>query len=68
MIKLHARTQKVALARIDITKAVIEICAREQLTFVESMQALADTIQSLAKWNLRRERHPKKPAEPADLE
>lgn len=62
----HPRTQKVRLARLDIERAVLEISEREGLTFVETVQALADTLQLLGKHALRSERHPRNPNKGAD--
>lgn len=64
----HKRTQKVAMAKLAIERAIIEIADREGLTFVETVQALAECLDRTAKYALRAERHPKDPDKPADLE
>lgn len=65
-MKQHPRTQMVAMAKFSIARAVMEIVDREGLTFVETMQALSETVDRLAKHALREERHPRDPDKGAD--
>jgi hypothetical protein len=62
----HPRTHRVAMAKFDIERAVLEIVDREGLTFIELVQALTATIDRASKYALRRERHPEHPDKPAD--
>lgn len=54
----HARTKTVQLARLQIAQEVIRIADQHGLTFVETMQAIADVIEALSRDALRPERHP----------
>jgi hypothetical protein len=67
-MNMSKRAKKVAKARLDIELAVLDIIDREQLTFVEATQALADTLHGLAKHAPRNERHPENPDSPADID
>lgn len=65
-MRAHPRTQTVALAKLSIARAVMEIADREGLTFIETVQALSETVDRLAKDALRAERHPRNPDKAAD--
>ena len=62
----HARTQQVQLARIDISRKIIESANAAGLTYVETVQAITDALELLSKHALRAERHPNGPDKGAD--
>lgn len=65
-MKLHPRTMKTQLARIDMCKAMVAVATKHDLTFVETVQAIADGIERIARDALQRERHPNNPDKGAD--
>lgn len=65
-MKQHPRTQMVAMAKLSIERAVLEIAESEGLTFIETVQALTGAIDRVAKYALRAERHPSDPEKGAD--
>lgn len=65
-MELHPRTLKVQQARIDMCTAMVTVAAKHDLTFVETVQAIADGMTKISKDALRQERHPNNPDKGAD--
>lgn len=65
-IKIHPRTQFVRRASLDLQEALSAIVKRFDLTMVETVQILTETLQNETNSLLRAERHPKAPHRKAD--
>jgi hypothetical protein len=68
VIRLHERTQAVAVASKQISTKLWELQEEHELTDVEMLQAIASHQQSMLKYMLRAERHPNDPETKADEE
>ncbi len=68
MATIHPRTLIVKRAQNEIGKSILDLAVKHELTYIELVHVLTEEIQSHTKFALRRERHPKDPDAPADLE
>lgn len=65
---LHPRTIKVQRASLELQSQALDVADRNGLTYIETVQALADAIQRISRDALRLERHPNSPDTPADVD
>lgn len=65
-MKLHARTQIVEQARSEFVCFLRELQQKYELTFGEMYAILGNKIADLAKYQIRRERHPNDPDKKGD--
>ena len=67
-MRIHPRAQQVAIAQTELQIMILQWQEENKLTDTELMQALAGTMQSVLKYQLRAERHPDSPDKGADEE
>lgn len=67
-IRVHKRAIKVERADTALRQLVDAWQAEHGLTYIETVQCLTAVIQSISKYALRRERHPRNPDKGADEE
>lgn len=65
-MRLHARTQLVNRARIDVDQALDDVQRQHNLTYVEMLQLVNQWQQECLRFMLRLERHPGDPDKHAD--
>jgi hypothetical protein len=65
-LRLHKRTMPVQSASADFRLSLIKFQQEHDLTDVEVAQMLTETLQSVLKYVLQRERHPDDPDRKAD--
>lgn len=65
-MRLHARTQIVNAASLDLEKAVWKVMADHDLTYIEALKILNLAEQAVIRFALRQERHPRSPNKKAD--
>lgn len=65
-MRLHPRTQIVAMAENELNEEINAIAVRHDLSSVELLQILAARTQSELRYMLRAERHPSDPTKKAD--
>lgn len=63
----HPRVRIVNQAKNEISKAIMEIEQKHDLTEIELLQILIEYQSTTLKYMLREERHPKDPDKPSGL-
>ena len=66
-LKLHPRHFIVNKAALEISKAILDATSNYKLTYGELTRILASELGSLAKYQIREERHPNDLDAPGDL-
>lgn len=68
---IHPREKRVNEAELDLHKFLVTLREKKDLTQSEYLRvvinALSSAIQSIAKWQIREERHPDDPDKPGGL-
>lgn len=65
-MRQHRRVIPCAEARLELTRALIEIERRHELTALETIRLLSENIATITRYAIRDERHPSNPDKPGD--